>query len=151
MGMGMPPLTVVLRDSDLEDTIESSVLKMKDAFPTDYVHIDVFDMPDGGIVEATAEAMRRGNPERENNMSTLFHWTVQNFRLQQGDKPLLLAPKPGAPDYPWPLTKDEIVAVYEQVVKHPAFNDHIIVIGVSEDEKHAIHIKLGGDIEIEEM
>lgn len=140
LAIDLPPMTAVVRDCDLADSIESTTQKMYE--PGQFVLHQVFEMPDGDIVSATAEAMRRGDPERESNMAVLYFWTCQHFKMQRPGSPLVIATKD-----PSPLTADEIETVFEQVVHHPDFNDMILVLSVAEDMREAVRINMGGTVE----
>lgn len=110
-----PPLTTVVRDKDIRDTLESAAISSQQ--PGTLVVHDIFEMPDHATIQhATRKAMQRIDLKREQNMAVLFFWSLGHFRLLTKGGTLFM-------DKPAPLTPEDIRYVFEQLKVEPSYND----------------------------
>jgi hypothetical protein len=123
----LEPMTVVIRDSDVIDTLDSIRAGAKDEAPHYFVAHDIFETEDGSIEKAAAFAMIRmeERADDERNMALQFYWATAQFQLLSGDGTLIM-PEPA------PLTPEQIRVVFEQIVEHPDY-DHQSVQATAKD------------------
>lgn len=117
----LEPLTVVIRDSDVIDTLESIRVGAKDEALHYFIAHDIFETEDGSVEKATAFAMIRmeERAEDERNMALQFYWATAQFQLLSEGGTLIM-PEPA------PLTPEQIRTVFEQIVLHPDYrNQHV--------------------------
>jgi hypothetical protein len=137
-----PPITTVMRDSDLrmsvEETIEELFAEPPEApaierpidnpvFGGVFFVYEVFDMQNDEIMQATAEATRRMERRAltEQNMAVLYFYNTQALRPVQ-ENGHLINPKPA------PLNVTDIEMALKQVAKHPNYQ-HQRVVTTSHD------------------
>lgn len=124
--IGDSPVTTVMLESDVIDTLESIRHHMTSEFPS-LVTSDIFEMPDGtDIGAATIEAVNRMDEQAETHMEVLYMWTLMQWR-GMAPKGILLAPKPA------PLTRDQVTLVLRQLANHPAYNNDRTVVIIAND------------------
>lgn len=122
MDMHHPPLTVVLRDSDVIDTLES--IHHGGQNDDTFVVADIFDMPDANIADATVEALRRFDDavkRREQDMAIRYFWVVQMLPLINTNGVILS-------DKPAPLTRDELAYVEERIAAHSNYDGQTTIV-----------------------
>jgi len=98
-GYDRPPLTTVVRDEDMKDTLESVRTQM-DQNDDLFVISDIFTMADGTIEQATVQAMSRIEEQGERNMAILYFWCAKTFPMLASNGTILI------PD-PSPLTYEQ--------------------------------------------
>lgn len=111
---GGPPLTIVFRDSDVVDTLES--IREREITEEYFVAFDIFEIPDAEIFGATMKAMERMEEcaEDEANQAIMYYWITAQLGRTREDGHVLS-------DKPAPLTPTQMRATYEQIVKHPNY------------------------------
>jgi hypothetical protein len=114
-----PPLTTVILESDVIDTLESIATNLP---PLEALIVtDIFDSADD-IAQATVEAelRRRTNAEQEAHMAMLYYWTVQTWQR---------IPAGGAIGMPKraPLSREEIEVVFARLAQHPEYKNFTII------------------------
>lgn len=123
--MFAPPLTMVLRDSDVTDTFESIHTGYEQKSPETFVVSDIFDMPDGtGIADATIEATRRmddAQKRREQDMAIRFFWVAQMLPMMHEGGHIIS-------DKPAPLTGEELAYCEERVARHPNYKHQTTIV-----------------------
>lgn len=124
IGMFDPPLITVVRDSDVRDTLESMHASFEHKSPEQFVVSDIFDMPDGGIAEATVEAARRlddAQKRREQDMAIRFFWVAQMLPMIHENGTVIS-------DKPAPLTREELAYCEERIAKHPNYKHQTTIV-----------------------
>lgn len=122
------PLTMVMRESDLQVTIEEFVERT--FTPGAFVAHEVFEVdPAPSILEATVEAGKRmtARYNTERDMALLYHWDGEALAkvLPEG---VVAATKAA------PLTNEEVECVLLQLAKHPLYkNQKVVVISKTND------------------
>lgn len=115
---GLPPITTVVRDCDIVDTLESA--RVASLVPGALVLHDLFEVDRGtNIRSATMQAVERIDAEQEGNMAVLYHYNGQWLgNVSSGG--VLTATRPA------PLTPDEIEVVFDQLKSHPNYDGQLI-------------------------
>lgn len=148
-----PPMTIVTRDSDLKDSIESvreSMIGGPIVCPEcqdigrpgqcpdcnvervqvpGFLTYDIFDMEDGEVIQATQAAMARVDQRREADMAVLYFWTMKVI-----EKPAFSDTGAVLTKDPAPLTASDVEVVFDQIKRHPAYKHHVLVTA-TEDGK----------------
>lgn len=127
-------MTTVVRDCDVIDTLES--IRAGAYMDGSFISSEIFQMPDGDIVRASATATLRlqANMEDERNQAMQFYWTVGHFHLIS-DEGFIGMPAPA------PLTVAQIREVFSQIVKHPRYTRQRITAFASDNTP--VHIENG--------
>lgn len=125
---GPDPLHVIVRDCDMQDTLESIAVRTSQGAADDaekadlnsFVVHDIFTMRDADIEFATIQAGRRANEREENerNMATAYFWFVQDIAPMMQPDGIM-----GTKD-PSPLSADDAEYVLDRVVQHPLVKRH---------------------------
>lgn len=124
-----PPMTTVVRDSDTRDTLESHRVDLLHKFTEHWAIYDIFDMADGGIEDATLEAIKRqaANAEQEGHQAMLYYWTVMTWeRVTPGGTIFM--------DKPAPLSREEVVEVFEHLARRPDYENYHVVTHARDGE-----------------
>lgn len=114
-----PPVTTVAPEDTMVDTLESVRLQLLQ--PGLLIIHEIFES-DGDLERATLEAMRRqqANAEQELHQAMLYHWTVSQWGPVRAHGTLDM-------DKPAPLSREEIVVVFDQLRQHPDYNHRTII------------------------
>lgn len=126
----LKPLTTVMRDSDVIDTLES----IRAGIPREddvLVITDLFEMEDGVIEAATHAALARLNRDEERNMAILYFWATMTLRSVT-DEGMLVMPAPA------PLSEEQVRAVFEQIVQHSAYRHQHVEIPAADGTRIVI-------------
>lgn len=119
-----PPLTTVVRDCDLADTIESAAHQLESSHQTPGVLVlnEVFEVQDefGDIVEVTAVALQRIDSAREKNMALLYHWAGDTLASLTDTGVLVM-------DKPAPLDRVSMLLVFGQLKQHPNYREQTVI------------------------
>jgi hypothetical protein len=112
----IPPAMVVMRAQDM--TVPPEEVGRPDG-TRGLVIEDIWEMPDGPLEAAIAQAMVRSDEraEAEAHMATLYHWTVSCWRIV----------KPGGQvigERPMPLTHPDLTTVLQQLAEHPDYQQY---------------------------
>jgi hypothetical protein len=114
------PMTGVVRENDLTDTLESFIQSHNK--PDVFVAFEIVTLPDGtSHEEAVYAACEHIDPERERNMAILYFWVVGHLPLLSGQG--LISTKDASP-----LTAEEIARVVDQIVVHPTYQSQRIIV-----------------------
>jgi hypothetical protein len=122
-GYDRPPLTTVVRDSDVVDTLES-VRTQLDQDDDVFVTSDIFDMPDGGVESATVAAMDRVNARAELNMAILYFCSAKTFPMLSTGGTILI------PD-PSPLTYEQAEFVLNRLAARQDYDNYRVQTDLS--------------------
>lgn len=117
------PVTAVMRDCDLADTIESAEHQLVSSNPTPGVLVinEVFDAADDtSIREASVMALARVNTEREKYMALMYHWVGDVLASVTPTGTLMM-------DKPTPLDSESMRVVFDQIKQHPNYQQQIVV------------------------
>lgn len=116
-GPELSPLTTVVRDSDVTDTLESVRFGAPDSVPELFVATEIFEMDEASIESATTTALERMAPlhDDERNMAILFYWATAHLRLTKRGSGMLIMPARA------PLSDTQVRATFEQILKHPIY------------------------------
>jgi hypothetical protein len=126
---GSPPATMVMRESDLNVTIEEAA-KTQEDFPGGFVICDIFELPgEPTIEEATFRAIELVNAaqEREQNMALTYYYEASHLRFSAPNGVLAMT-------MPAPLSVDDLAVPLKQLANHPDYRNHTI-IAISMDGK----------------
>lgn len=117
--MDRPPVTVVFRDSDTNDTLEAT--RVKGEIPGGFFVHDIFESEhtNPSIEEATMEAMARVDPPYEQNMAVLFFYT-QTVCVMLTPGGVWATPDPA------PLELEDIIYIFNRVVEQPWYNRQVL-------------------------
>lgn len=131
-----PPLTTVVLESDVIDTLES--IRHTHLQPGALVIHDIFDSA-SDIVSATTEAMQRfkANALQEAQQALLYYWTVSKWGLLHQGGMIFM-------DEPAPLSREEIEVVFAQLAQHPEYEDFHVVTHTREMDRVDL---IGGEIQ----
>lgn len=122
----LPPLIGVVTEHDVVDTLESCALALQT--PGALLIWEIFETRAKSSVEFSLEALKRIDKLAEQNMATLFFYYGGHLRrVKEGG---ILAPTKNSP-----LTRDQIVHVYEQLADHPDYKQQTILGLTSEGEE----------------
>lgn len=139
--MGKPPLTLVMPEDSVVDTLESIRTGASADLDRILIVADIFEIADDADTQQiTAEGMRRWTPEVqliERNMSVLYHYTVSQFPLV-GPKGTIASRRVA------PMSSANVRLVFEQLAQHPDYGERTI-ISLAEDMTPVI--MRGGTIE----
>lgn len=122
----MPAMTIVVRDCDITDTLES--VRVQSMTPGLFVVHEIFSMEEADIGVATkraAELMTEEVVQRERDMAMLYHYDA-SMLLQVKAGGVLMATRPA------PMSSGDIGYVFEQLVNHPNYNAQL-VMAISDD------------------
>jgi hypothetical protein len=114
-GLHAPPLTTVLVEADLKDTLEATRESLHEYATTSLVTFDIFDIFDyDGLEEATDIALRRYTErmEAEMHMATTYHWVI--IQLPVLNEAGIVMTKDRTP-----LNREDTVEVLMQLGSHP--------------------------------
>ena len=113
----IPPAMVVMRAQDMKAGATIAETDMPGVFVTS----DTWQMPDGELEDAIAQAIvRAGEREREEgDMATLYHWTVATWNVVKSGG-MVITQRPA------PLRRDDIVTVLQQLCVHPKYDNYQI-------------------------
>lgn len=117
---GVPPMTYVMRERDLAVPMEEVMTVFP---PNQFVIYDSFEMEDGEIYDATAEAARRQQEraQDEDNMAMLYYYDVAAFPSMRDGGTI-------AGTVPAPLSVEQIGQVFEQLSQHEGYRDFRLTI-----------------------
>lgn len=120
-GPELAPVTTVLRDSDVVDTLDSIRTSMPDSVPEGFIATEIFEMDEASIESATTAALGQMAPlhDDERNMAILFYWAAQHLRITS-ERGMLVMPAAA------PLTEVQVRTVFEQIVKHPNYQHQLV-------------------------
>lgn len=135
----IPPAMIVMRAQDM--TMPPEEVGRPDGVPGLIIH-DTWEMPDGELEAAIAEAMMRADKreEAETHMATLYFWTAAWLTRMKEGAPIMT-------EKPNPLTRDDLVTVLQQLADHPDYNHHQ-VITLSGIDGTLVHLKTDGLVSI---
>lgn len=122
----LEPLTTVMRDVDLTVGIRTAAERSK-ILAGAFVATEIFAMDEGGIEEATEEALVRleRKADRERNAAILYHWSGLQLPRLEHDGVL-------TGTLPAPLNSHEVVSALTQLAEHPNYQSQTVMI-ISED------------------
>lgn len=115
----LTPMSTVVRDSDVIDTLEGVRESVKT--PGYFTVFEIFDVDgDIGIEEATHAAGKRINFDDEKNQAIQFYWACAQFQLASENGHVIM-PEPA------PLTSDQVRVVFDQIKDHPDYKHQTVV------------------------
>jgi hypothetical protein len=118
-----PPRTQVASAADLEiDIHQMADLMRRQSGPN--ADIEIFLWP-GDLSDATAEATRRARtriPRLQRDKDAIHDWLIASFILVKAGGSVV-APSQA------PLTAASIAEVFEVARQHPAYQDHLVILG----------------------
>lgn len=114
-----PPVTTVAPEDTMVDTLESARLQLLE--PGLLIIHEIFES-DGDLHAATLKAIEHqgANAEQELHQAMLYYWTVSQWHLVREGGVLFM-------DKPAPLSREEIVVVFDQLRQHPNYRPMSIV------------------------
>lgn len=124
----LTPITTVVRDSDMIDTLESVRESVKT--PGYFCTFEIFDVPEDMEIETvTMVAMERLTAlgEAPRNQAIQFYWATMQFQLVSDDGAVIM-PEPA------PLSTDQVVEVFQQIPDHPDYKRQTLVASSMEGE-----------------
>lgn len=121
-----PPLTTVVSEADLKDTIEATRVTLRTGHTkaTAFTVFEVFET-DRDLTEAVPHAMSRIDGAHEHNLAILFFWVLRTMRVMRDGG--MIAQNPLTPGYPSPMSGDEATDVLEQVAMTPSYRPSVRV------------------------
>lgn len=131
----LEPMTIVVRDSDITDTLESA--RVRTAMPGFFVATDLFEIDgEADIVVATVAATLRQEAMRddERNMAIQFYWATAQFQLVSRTGHVIMP-------LPAPLSVEQVRTVFEQITQHPDYTEQSVT-ATTKDGVH-VHIEKG--------
>jgi hypothetical protein len=114
------PMTTVVRDEDVRDTLESMRAQLLELQPEVFKTFDLFEMPDGSIEQATFKALERMDKEREKDQAVLFFWVADHMFNAVSSKGAVISPNTA------PLTVEQIAEALEQIARHPRYVEQFV-------------------------
>lgn len=116
IGVG-PSVTMSFRDRDVTVSLEEAIDRICSKSAELFTINDIFSMPENSAQQASVEANARAKArkQREESMTDLFYWCVSMIEKRKGVARNIENHR-GAP-----LSRDEIVYVFEQLAKHPSY------------------------------
>ena len=119
---GSFPLTTVVRDIDMTESLEAIRDYAEALDRTSLVVSDLFELPDDtDIVAATLAAERRVRKDVERNMATLFHWDAMTLEVTRPTSVI-------SPTLPAPLGEEDAGVTLEALAEHPGYKGHAVVV-----------------------
>lgn len=117
-----PPITMIIRDTDLKEDI--TIQQACDGDPSEmFVMNDVFDAePDADIAKVTFQAYQRQQKVEEDewNMAILFYYDAMCLE-RLVERGTVANPKPA------PLTADQIQYTLQRLFNHKSYNHHTMI------------------------
>lgn len=142
--MHAPPMTIVVRENDVIDTLESVAARAGQDHDGFYVN-DIIEVEAEGIsvVEATARAMSRMDEAEEQNMAIMYFYVVGVLHFVTRDG-VWMAPDPA------PLTAKQVAVVFDQIRTNPIReNQTLSSYTTEEDDSHKLVTLSGDEITVE--
>lgn len=131
--MSQPPLTTVVRDCDVRDSLESIAISSRQ--PGCLITHDIFDVPRSTSIQASTRlAMLRMDKRLEQNMAVLFFWTLRQLRVLRSGGTVMM-------DKRAPLLVEDIRYVFDQLRQEKSYDDFTIVAFAQDGEM--VRIKEG--------
>lgn len=144
-GESEPMVSMVVREQDLADTLESTRERMLDEpeFPEGtppevknarpFIGIDLFVTSNGEIEDAVQAAMKRLDLEREANQAIAYHYGTLAVLPKLHDDGTWVAPDPA------PLDGREVEFVLNQIARHANYKSQRVVLSSEDGEMLTLH------------